>query len=131
MKNRGSLRAPRYGRLEVTEVVNNRSLTDLGSLESQGGLHGGLTGYTVDIHTREGIGKVRAKNRAWAESGERHRFQVDGPFLGEKQFCVRFEMDVTPKATGKRVRAVEMALYTVEDGKIVREEFYYCPAAPS
>ena len=79
----------------------------------------------------EGIGKVRAKNRAWAESGERHRFQVDGPFLGEKQFCVRFEMDVTPKATGKRVRAVEMALYTVEDGKIVREEFYYCPAAPS
>ena len=74
----------------------------------------------------EGIEKVKEKNRTWAESAERHSLQVDGHFLGEDQFCVRFEMDVTPKATGKRVQAAEMALYTVRDGKIVREEFYYC-----
>ena len=27
--------------------------------------------------------------------------------------------------TGQRVNMTEMALYTVEGGKIVREEFYY------
>ena len=34
-------------------------------------------------------------------------------------------MDVTPKMTGQRVSMVEVGVYTVEDGKIVREEFYY------
>ncbi|HUV97776.1 MAG TPA: SnoaL-like domain-containing protein [Acidobacteriaceae bacterium] len=34
-------------------------------------------------------------------------------------------MDVTQKASGKKVHMEEMALYTVENGKIVREHFYY------
>jgi ketosteroid isomerase-like protein len=50
---------------------------------------------------------------------------VQGPFLGDRQFAVRYEFDTTSKETGQRNRMAEMALYTVEDGKIVREEFYY------
>jgi len=75
----------------------------------------------------EGVEAVIAKNERWAESAELHELRVDGPYLGESHFAVRFEMDVTPKATGKRIQVAEMALYTVNDGKIVREEFYYAP----
>ena len=48
--------------------------------------------------------------RAWAESAERHGLQVDGPYVGEDQFAVRFEMDVTPKATAERLQVAEIAL---------------------
>ena len=76
----------------------------------------------------EGIEAVKAKNQAWAASATLHRLGLEGPYLGDGQFAVRFTMDVTPKATGRRIQAVEMALYWVEDGKIVREEFYYAPS---
>ena len=73
----------------------------------------------------EGIEAVRAKNDAWAASSVLHELRVDGPYVGEDQFAARFTMDVTPNATGERIQATEMALYTIRDGKIVREEFYY------
>jgi ketosteroid isomerase-like protein len=38
---------------------------------------------------------------------------------------VVFEFDVTPKATGQRVKNREIAVYTVANGLIVREEFFY------
>ena len=38
---------------------------------------------------------------------------------------VRFTFEVTPKMTGQRTTMIEMALYTVEDDKITKEEFYY------
>lgn len=75
----------------------------------------------------EGKDAVRAKNIAWSESSENHGIRVDGPFIGGDHFAVRFHIDVTPKATGRRVQVTEMALYTVRDGKIVMEEFYYAP----
>jgi ketosteroid isomerase-like protein len=44
------------------------------------------------------------------------------------QFVVRFTMDVTPKETGKRVKMDEIGVYTVLNGKIVAERFYYLQA---
>lgn len=41
------------------------------------------------------------------------------------QFAVRITMDITPKATGERMTLDEICLYTVRDGKIVEERFYY------
>ena len=46
-------------------------------------------------------------------------------YLGEGGVAVHFDLDITPKMTGQRANMTEMALYSVEDGKIVREEFYY------
>jgi hypothetical protein len=59
------------------------------------------------------------------KGNELHNEEVNGPFLGENQFAVEFKMDVTQKASGKRMHMEEMALYTVEGGKIVREHFFY------
>lgn len=75
----------------------------------------------------KGIEAVRQKNRSWMEDSEVHSIQVDGPFVseGSNQFALHFRIDVTDKKNGKRVQGSEIGLYTVKDGKIVREEFFY------
>jgi ketosteroid isomerase-like protein len=74
-----------------------------------------------------GIEAIRAKHEWWDANNEVHSAEVNGPFLGEDQFAVQFTWDATFKPSGQRSTMSEMALYTVRDGKIVREEFYYNP----
>jgi ketosteroid isomerase-like protein len=50
---------------------------------------------------------------------------VEGPFVADDKFAVHYNFDVTSKPTGKRQPMEEMALYTVKDGKIVHEHFFY------
>ena len=74
----------------------------------------------------EGIDAVRAKNHAWFDNHEVHGAEVNGPFVGENnQFAVQYSYDITFKPTGQRTGGTEMALYTVEDGRIVQEQFFY------
>lgn len=79
----------------------------------------------------ETVGKsaVIQKSAEWAGAHEIHGATVDGPFLLGNEFAVLFDFDVTPVATGQRVSNREVAVYTVEDGLIVREEFFYGPGA--
>jgi hypothetical protein len=72
-----------------------------------------------------GIEAIRGKNVWWIENNDIHDARVHGPFVGENQFAVHYEFETTFKPTGQRSRMAEMALYTVEDGKIVREQFFY------
>jgi ketosteroid isomerase-like protein len=72
-----------------------------------------------------GIDAVRQKNEWWYDNYEVNSAEVQGPFLGGDQFAVRYDFETTTKATGQRMRMTEMALYTVKDGKIVREQFFY------
>jgi len=72
-----------------------------------------------------GIDAVRGKNEWWFENNEVHSAEVSGPFVGEGQFAVHYSYETTFKPTGQRNRMTEMALYTVKDGKIVREQFFY------
>jgi hypothetical protein len=75
----------------------------------------------------EGIAAIRGKNQWWYDNHEVHASTAVGPFCGhrEDQFGAVFEMDVTFKPSGERSKLVEIALYTVADGKIVQEEFWY------
>jgi ketosteroid isomerase-like protein len=72
-----------------------------------------------------GIDAIRVKNEWWFANNEVHSSEATGPFVGEGQFAVKYSFDVTSKPTGQRVQMEEMALYTVKDGKIVREQFFY------
>ena len=72
-----------------------------------------------------GLDAIRGKNEWWFENHEIHDAKANGPFVGEDQFAVHYEFEATYKPTGQRFTMAEMALYTVEDGKIVREEFFY------
>jgi len=73
----------------------------------------------------KGIEAIRGKNKWFFDNNEINGEEVNGPFVGENQFAVEYKMDVTQKASGKKMHMEEMALYTVENGKIVREHFYY------
>jgi hypothetical protein len=68
---------------------------------------------------------VLAKYRAWEADHEIHDFQVEGPWVGATGFAVRMAIDVEQKSTAQRSRFEEIAVYTVQNGKIVREEFMF------
>jgi ketosteroid isomerase-like protein len=72
-----------------------------------------------------GIDAIRGKNEWWFANNELHSTEANGPFVGEGQFAVQYTFDATFKPTGQRNKMTEMALYTVKDGKIVREQFFY------
>lgn len=73
----------------------------------------------------KGIEAIRGKHKWWDENFVVHDSKVNGPFIGENQFAVQFEFETTFKPSGQRSRMTEMALYTVKDGKIVHEHFFY------
>jgi hypothetical protein len=73
----------------------------------------------------EGQKAAKAKNAAWEADHVIHSLEVEGPFVGATGFAVRYRIDVTTKSTGQRDRMEEVGIYTVKDGKIVREEFMY------
>jgi ketosteroid isomerase-like protein len=72
-----------------------------------------------------GVKAVAAKSKKWVENHEVHSAAVDGPWPHGNKFIVRFSYDVTNKPSGKRFKMEEAALLTVENEKIVREEFFY------
>ncbi len=72
-----------------------------------------------------GIDAIRGKNKWWIENNEVHSAEVNGPFVAGEQFAVHYVYDTTFKPAGSRMKMDEMALYTVEEGKIVREQFFY------
>ena len=76
----------------------------------------------------KGIEAVRAKWQWWYDNNEVHSAMCAGPFPHGNQFIVTFEMDSTAKngpMAGQRMQMKEAGLYTVEGGKIVREQFFY------
>jgi len=75
----------------------------------------------------KGLDAIRGKHHWWTENMVVHSANVNGPFIGDDGFAVYFEYDTTFKPTGGRSTMKEMARYTVVDGKIVKEEFFYAP----
>ena len=72
-----------------------------------------------------GIDAVRAKGEWWRANHEVHSASVTGPWPHDDKFIVGFQYDITNKPSGTRMKMDEVGLYYVQDGKIVREEFFY------
>jgi hypothetical protein len=75
--------------------------------------------------TANGLDAIKAKGKDWGESHIVHRAEVTGPFPNDNRFAVHFVFEVTDKPTGKRTTMDEFGLFTIENGKITREEFFY------
>lgn len=72
----------------------------------------------------EGVDAIKAKHAWWEQNTTLHSAEVEGPFPhGDDRFAVIFRMDAT--MFGERSQMAEVAVYTVADGRIVREEFFY------
>lgn len=75
--------------------------------------------------TAKGLDAIRAKSKWWTENHTVHKAEVFGPYPHDERFAVRFLYDITHKPSGARITMDEVALFTVSDGKIVKEEFFY------
>jgi len=76
----------------------------------------------------EGLAAVKGKTEWWEKNHQVHSAEAEGPWPHGDKFIVRFKYEVTPKTgpmSGKRMKMDEAALYTVKDGKVVQEEFFY------
>lgn len=81
-----------------------------------------------DVRIAKGRSAIKAKRQDWVATHTIHRLDADGPYVHPpNQFGVRFEAEVTHKATGRQMTLREVAIYSVEGGKIVREEFFMLP----
>lgn len=77
---------------------------------------------------REMRGKeaVLGKGQWWFDNHVIHSSEVSGAmYHGDDRFACVMKYDVTFKVTGQRFKMEEIALYTVANGRIVREEFFY------
>jgi hypothetical protein len=72
-----------------------------------------------------GLDALRAKSKFFLENNEVHKSEAFGPYPHDDRFAVRFVFEVTFKPTGQRRTMDEVGLFTIVDGKIAREEFFY------
>jgi ketosteroid isomerase-like protein len=73
----------------------------------------------------KGFEAVMAKGEWWTANHEVHSSTVEGPIVAGSHFAVVFKLDVTFKPESKRFQMEEIAVYKVDGGKIVYEEFFY------
>src|SRR5262249_42887192 len=80
----------------------------------------GLDGGPPETRGKEG---VRGKIDWWVKAMEVHSFTPNGPFVAHDRFVIQYDADVTDKESKQRRKLSEVGVYTVKNGKIVREEF--------
>ncbi|MBV7264593.1 nuclear transport factor 2 family protein [Erythrobacter ani] len=71
----------------------------------------------------EGREALLQKHAWWEANAEVHDAKTEGPYVFGDQFAVNYEMDVT--MDGERSQMKEVGVYTVRDGKIAEERFFY------
>jgi hypothetical protein len=84
----------------------------------------------ADAQVWEGIDAVREKHAWWDGVATVHSVEVDGPFAGSgsEVFVVGFTMDVT--MDGERNSMREVGVFTVDQGKIVKEVYLGLASQP-
>jgi len=90
--------------------------------------------WDADVVSCEGVGvglewsgrkAVEAKNAEWSSKHTMLGGAAEGPFVGSTGFAVKFRLHVKVNETGAEMVMNEVGVYTVRNGKIVREEFMY------
>jgi SnoaL-like domain len=109
---------------KVVELVRNQAWyealdtlydKDIVSVEAYAGASG-------SPETR-GTDGVRKKIDWWVTAMTIHSFKPSAPFVGHDRFVIQYDADVTEKQSNERRQLSEVGVYTVKNGKIVREEF--------
>lgn len=78
-----------------------------------------------DGSTWTGRSALDAKMQAWEAENDVQGFEVKGPFVGATGFAMHYEVKIKNKNSGEIMEMTEVAVYTVENGKVIREEFMY------
>ena len=97
------------------EAVDQLYDKDIVSVEAQG-----MGGESPE---KRGIDQIRGKVEWWINAMKVNDIKVSGPFVARDHFVVQYDLDVTDKSSKNRMQMSEVGVYTVKNGKIVREEF--------
>ena len=86
-------------------------------------------GSTMGPQITEGLPGLLQKNRQFGETiEEMHSMSISDPLVTDNFFTCTMEMDVTMKGFG-RSKSSEVVVYeTNDEGKIVKEQFFYTPS---
>jgi len=99
------------------EAVESLYARDIISVEA-----GAAPGENREV---KGIPACLEKEKKFEEQNQLHGAEADGPYPNGDRFAVFYRFEITPKAGGERRKMTEVALYTVKNDKIAREEFFY------
>ena len=72
-----------------------------------------------------GLTAVQHKSEAWFGRGRIDDLSIDGPFVTGDQFALFLDMMIVDRSSGERQPFTEIALYTVRDGQISEERYFY------
>lgn len=72
-----------------------------------------------------GIEAARAKTVRWFGSRHIHDLSIDGPFVTGDQFALFLDMMIAGKPSEGDQPFTEIAVFTVRDGKISEERYFY------
>jgi hypothetical protein len=79
----------------------------------------------------KGMKEIRGKSEWWAQDHAMRGCSVEGPFVGATGFAVHFKAEIETRSTGVVETMTEVGVYTVQNGKVVREEFMGLETAPA
>ncbi len=72
-----------------------------------------------------GIDAVRAKSESWFAASRIEDLSIDGPFITGDQFALFMDMAIVDRASGTAQPFTEIALFTVRNGQITEERYFY------
>lgn len=73
----------------------------------------------------EGMEAINEKGKQWNQMVEEfHGTEIEGPIVAGNHFTASMKMDITMKGRPRGVNE-EVAIFRVENGKIVSEQFFY------
>ena len=81
--------------------------------------------HAQGLQSVKGLAAIKEKAKRFNEMVEEmHGGYTTAPVVGGKFFSVGMGMDATMKGMG-RINMEEIAVYEVQDGKIVKEQFFF------
>ncbi|SIN65171.1 SnoaL-like domain-containing protein [Parasphingorhabdus marina DSM 22363] len=72
-----------------------------------------------------GFYAAREKLTGWLSHSAMEELSIDGPFITGNRFALFIDMLIKRRATGECQPFSEIAIYTVRDGKIIEERYFY------
>ncbi len=90
------------------------------SVEPEGSTQGQIT---------KGLTAIAKKSDFFSKAYEVHSSTVSEPIVAGDFFACSMTFDVTDRSSGARIPMNEICVYEVQDGKVVREQFFYEPHA--
>jgi hypothetical protein len=81
--------------------------------------------HSQGVQNAKGMDGIRTKRESFRSMVEEvHGGYVRGPIVAGNHFSLAIGMDATMKGAG-RMNMEEIAVYTVKDGQIIKEQFFF------